>query len=85
MLFVVARPDTDSSICSLFILLILKLMVKILLMQAVENLMIPDLVLNSELLLRTVDLLSDGRVGDVSFDQTITVITGSITTAGEYN
>ena len=61
---------------------------KKILMQVVENLMIPDVVLNSELLLRTVELLSDGQVGDVSFDQTITVglvITGSITTTGEYN
>ena len=48
--------------------------------------MIPaHLVLNSELLLQTVELLSDGRVGDISFDQTITVITGNITTVGEYN
>ena len=59
-------------------------------MQSIENLVIEDLVLDSELLLWTVELLSDGRVGNVSFEQIISVnlvITGSITTntVGEYN
>ena len=59
-------------------------------MQSIENLVIEDLVLDSELLLWTVELLSDGRVGNVSFEQIISVnlvITGGITTntAGEYN
>ena len=70
------------------ILHILLFFFNIIIMQAIENLMIPAhlvYVLNSELLLQTVELLSDGRVGDISFDQTITVITGNITTAGEYN
>ena len=42
-------------------------------MQAVKNLMIPDLALNSEVLLRTVELLSDGQEGYVSFEEIIIV------------